>query len=283
MTATYRYKDNTTCAEAVKQILGYELTSIKKWKKPAVKGKDPEGVHQIRVSLRRMRTALKLFKPLYLNKHYQRLFRQLKKFAAELDAARDLDVLLIARFSCTENGDVDVLSEHLIKQRADAYKKVKKLLKSKRFSDMRRKLNKQLKHTKCRKRKDAEPSLLEYVADLLSDKKKMLAAQSAKLDLSDDIAIHKFRIACKEFRYACEFFTSLYPTGELEMLVSEFKALQDSLGEIHDCVVHKELLQKDVSLSQEHMKGVLASINEQEQQLKKQLSAELTSLNTMLL
>ena len=59
---------------------------------PAVRRSDPEGVHQMRVGLRRLRGAMALFKRLLGDKQSERIKSELKWLTGELAPARDLDV-----------------------------------------------------------------------------------------------------------------------------------------------------------------------------------------------
>ena len=52
-----------TVEDAFQCILRAALASVKQWEHTAIAGEDPEGVHQVRVSLRRMRSALGVFRP----------------------------------------------------------------------------------------------------------------------------------------------------------------------------------------------------------------------------
>jgi CHAD domain-containing protein len=52
----------------------------------------------------------------------------------------------------------------------------------------------------------------------------------------DDEKQHQLRIACKQLRYACDFFSGLYE-GQLQEIVKPITRLQDLLGAAHDAVV----------------------------------------------
>ena len=51
-----------TVEEAFRHILVTNLNAVHEWEPVAVKGEDIEGVHQMRVGLRRMRSALSVFR-----------------------------------------------------------------------------------------------------------------------------------------------------------------------------------------------------------------------------
>src|SRR5579871_4960334 len=57
-------------------------------------GEDPEDVHDMRVSTRRMRSTLRLLSSYYKPKNIQPFLDELKKLADLLGAVRDLDVML---------------------------------------------------------------------------------------------------------------------------------------------------------------------------------------------
>jgi inorganic triphosphatase YgiF len=60
----------------------------------AIATADSEGVHQMRVGLRRLRAAISLFAPLFGDKQTERLKSELRWLTVKLAAARDLDVYL---------------------------------------------------------------------------------------------------------------------------------------------------------------------------------------------
>lgn len=265
------FNSDTSCAKSFEAILSHELTTLKKWQKTAIKGKDPEGVHQIRVSLRKMRTALKLFKPVCDDKNSRRLFKKLKKFAAKLDKARDLDILLMSHFDQYDQENAPALKIRLSEQRARAYKDVKKLLENNKFKRMRRNLKKQLKQGSwCKSR--AKSTLLKGFADeTLNVMRQNLTEQFRQLDVSDDIALHKFRIGTKRFRYAYEFFAPLYPSDQADLTIARLKQLQDTLGELHDCYIQQQILQQQPSDSKSTL---TSSIAHRSRQLKLYLSEQ---------
>ncbi|MCB0882813.1 MAG: CHAD domain-containing protein [Thermoleophilia bacterium] len=55
--------------------------------------------------------------------------------------------------------------------------------------------------------------------------------------------LHDMRIACKRLRYLLEIFGAAF-TADLSPFVDEVKALQDVLGDIHDCDVQVPMLEE---------------------------------------
>jgi len=245
-----RKPSNITIEQAFRHILLRELKSIRKWRKVAIKGHDPEGIHQIRISLRRIRTALLIFKPVINTKFSQVLAIKLKKYAAVLDDARDLDVYILTHF--TDEPDSTIKSSAMT-QRSQAYQRVRKSLKSKRFNKQLAAAKIWLKKGHWQKKiihhKKLNISLKEFAVSTLDALINIIIIKGQQPDQLDTLALHKLRIDCKKLRYATEFFIPLYDNKLTLTFIEELKQLQDSLGDIHDAFIQKKLhlrlLQKD--------------------------------------
>ena len=73
---------------------------------------------------------------------------------------------------------------------------------------------------------------------------KMLEFGKNILITPSDEQLHRLRIAGKKLRYLLEFFNSLFPKTEMQILIKKLKKLQDNLGNYHDLAVHQEMLKK---------------------------------------
>ena len=83
-----------TVSESFATILRHNFENLGRWEQTAHSGSDIEGVHQLRVTVRRMRSALPLFEsaiPRSSDRHWRQEMRWL---AGELGLARDLDVFI---------------------------------------------------------------------------------------------------------------------------------------------------------------------------------------------
>ncbi|MDF1589779.1 MAG: CHAD domain-containing protein [Gammaproteobacteria bacterium] len=244
----------TTIEQAFCQIILCELKSIKKWRKIAIKGKDPEGVHQVRISLRRIRTALTIFKPIIATKFSRTLAKKLKKYAKVLDDARDQDVYILIHLM--DNTD-SLIASYANTQRRIAYQQVKKLLTSKSFNKHIRTCKKWVTikrhHKKIISDKTLNNSLELFAFKTLDTLRNSIIYQGQQVGQLDDLALHKLRIDCKKLRYTVEFFKLLYDENISNSFLEELKKLQDSLGAIHDAFIqkqlHQSLLQKNDKLA----------------------------------
>src|SRR5262249_16570288 len=113
----------------LKQIVGNE---------PALLAGDPEGVHQMRVGLRRLRAAMSLFAVLLRDPQTRAVQSELKWLDGELTAAREFDVLLqqvvapvMKRHA--RRDDLRSLSQELAEQRAKALTRAQNAVKSRQF------------------------------------------------------------------------------------------------------------------------------------------------------
>src|SRR5262249_8136757 len=92
-----RTLDGHTPIEAVgRHMIRRQLRRLRASEPIALEGKDPAGVHDMRVATRRLRTTLHLLQeiPLFSRQRLYALRRGLQRLARRLGAVRDLDVLL---------------------------------------------------------------------------------------------------------------------------------------------------------------------------------------------
>lgn len=228
-------------------IMTAEIKQLRKWRKVALKGKDPEGVHQLRIGLRRMRTVLSVFKPLIKARIYQSQVKQLTLFAKTLDKARDMDVLLYEQLDKAD--EYPALKLRVKEQRHQSYRAARKLIKGKTFSRYLRQTKKMLKKTKWLKKSASTVTIgVKGLAEhTLENRYQLMLEQIANINLDDDTALHKLRINGKKIRYISEFFSFLYQEEKNRPFVSALKNLQTRLGDIHDSAVFSQMQQEVAS------------------------------------
>jgi inorganic triphosphatase YgiF len=113
----------------LQQIIGNE---------PAVFKDDAEGVHQMRIGLRRLRTAISLFAALLEDPQTEKIKAGLKWFTAELGPARELDVLIArvvkpVRQRRSGWDDIPKLSQQFAGQRTAALAHAREAIASERY------------------------------------------------------------------------------------------------------------------------------------------------------
>jgi len=196
-------------------------------------GADPEGVHQLRVALRRLRVVLPTITSEPLD--------ELRWLGGQLGTVRDLDVQLAYFRSATDGFDDDELAAvgrllgPLVTERDNANARLRRTLGGRRYRKLCRTLA-EVVATPWEPTADAgDPT--DPVAAIAGPYRKLRKSVST-MDDSDD-ALHRVRIKAKRLRYAAEL---VEPTGgkKVRALVKAAKRLQDVLGEHQDAVVAEE-------------------------------------------
>src|SRR5262245_29152747 len=83
-----------TMGEAGRKVLLTEFIHVLQHEAGSRSGEDIEDVHDMRVAIRRMRSAFQLFKPYYKAKDVRPYRRGLRRIGWALGDVRDLDVLI---------------------------------------------------------------------------------------------------------------------------------------------------------------------------------------------
>ena len=204
-----------------------------------------EGVHQVRVGLRRLRSGLDLFRNLLPEEQYRWVNGEAKAFAAALGPARDLDVFrseilppVASRLATTGDfGTIDTVAGRL---QDDAYALVQETLSSRRFTDFMIELMRWRKTRSWRNQPVTGDSsrLFAPIGDLA---KPLLARRHRSvMRKGEDFANlslerrHEVRIALKKLRYATDFFASLYSGKAADTYLKRLGRLQNDLGHLND-------------------------------------------------
>jgi len=214
---------------------------------------DAEGVHQMRVGLRRLRTALSLFKDLLRGSETERIKENLKWLSGELQPARDFDVFVEDEIAQEEREEgrhapLKALKRDLAARRDRGIARAKKAVTGDRYRRIVLEtglwaiagewaLSKDDMQDAKRSR-----ALPDAARDILKARTRKVLKKLARLDDMDARARHKLRIAVKKLRYAEEFFRALYAQGsahkEQKKFAARLTALQSALGRLNDIRVH---------------------------------------------
>ncbi len=196
---------------------------------------DPGALHQARVALRRLRSALAIYKPMLGEGRAEHLKVELRWLAAELGKGRDLDVLI-------ERAESGPIHDRLAPARAEAYAAAIAALKSGRARGLMLDLAEWIVvgdwlETPDSREIRAEPAR-EFAAKTLDRFRRKVKKGGRDLEDLDDEARHEVRKAAKKLRYAAEFFTTLYDRKperrRHKRFVSALESLQDQLGALND-------------------------------------------------
>ena len=242
----------STTAEDAFVVIGFECLRHFAANETAVRRSDPEGIHQMRVGLRRLRAALSLFKELLQGSDFSKLKVGLVWLTEQLGPARDYEVLVSKTLGPLRSNHHDeeklaALEKDLDNHRKAALAAAKAAVESEKFRQLLLDTALWLFDGDWRNNADAlEASLRKqpigpFAKQELTRRMRKIAKGARKLRTMDPRRRHKLRIAVKKVRYAREFFESLRPDGRGRKTDRALKDLQSALGSLNDMTVHSRL------------------------------------------
>lgn len=200
--------------------------------------RDPEALHQLRVAIRRLRSALWLFRPAVRDTKLPGFQDQLRRFTRELGAPRNIDVILA---TLPLN---DPARSHLEDDRKRLYTKIIRKLDSRSFRLFIFDLFAWIQAGKWRAGKKACGPLMPFAVRRLDRLWRKIDRKAEHLGRLSDEERHKVRIDTKKMRYAVEFLVEpLRSLGDKQVrFVRAAENIQDRLGELNDLATRQELL-----------------------------------------
>ncbi|MBY4896510.1 CYTH and CHAD domain-containing protein [Cupriavidus sp. AU9028] len=214
-------------------------------------GYSAEAVHQMRVGLRRLRSALDLFAGVITPP--EALQRELKWIADELGKSRDWEVLARAtlpQVTAPQSQQEEMrraetaVTEIARARREDAAEAVR----SPRYARLALELDHWLATAPWRAdsdpmvRKQLKQRVGDLAGDVLRQRHRKLLRRGKALHKLAPADRHRARIAAKKLRYTTEFFASLYQRKALQHYRRALTRLQDDLGWGNDIAVADQLL-----------------------------------------
>jgi inorganic triphosphatase YgiF len=234
------------------QVIGRSVLRHIAANEPAVRAADPDGVHQMRVGVRRLRAALAVFSELLDCKQTEQIKRDLKWLAAKLAPVRDLDVFLKGKIALLEGSDppttgLPELKSELIYRRDIAAETAKAAIATTRYRLLIFNILEWIEDGKWlqRSRAQGKRKIRPFAADVFERRTRKARRKAKRAGKVDAHARHKLRIAIKKLRYALYFFETLYSRDGSAKALSRYKKhlkdLQDNLGALNDIAVHQKL------------------------------------------
>jgi inorganic triphosphatase YgiF len=244
-----------TTADAFMTI-GFECLRHVTCNEIAVRRSDPEGIHQMRVGLRRLRAASSLFKEMLHDRETHRIKLGLVWLTEQLGPARDYEVMLSESIDPLleqqpDRTDLRLLQSNFKGERDRGYAIAKAAVASPRYREIVLDTALWLLDGEWRRNHDALRTALRelpvpaFVRDELKRRARKIAKRVSRLEALDPRRRHKLRIAVKKTRYACEFFEVPIVRDVGKKRARKFdrslKDLQGSLGKLNDIAVHARL------------------------------------------
>jgi len=196
---------------------------------------DREALHDYRVALRRLRANQRA----YREQLGIKLYKRVRRLARATNVARDREVQLDwLRVQCQEaelgtHSELDALIGKLEQERAAERQHASTRWQAE-FADLATEMRRRLK-VLPRDSESVETFALAASAQLQVLGEKLRQGFKVIEQQGNDDSVHAARIIGKRLRYLVEPLVSAVPGAP--MLIKRLKALQDLLGEIHDCQV----------------------------------------------
>lgn len=225
------------------------LDGLRQWQANAAGAElseDPEWIHQMRVALRRTRSAIKLFAHALPEDFVTRWREELRDAASALGEARDIDVLHAELLQPilddpASTAEVEALSSLVGLKREAARSHVLEWLKSHRQGARMLRFAADLASLQGNAL-NASANLGTFSSLRLRHLRKRCRDRWLEANGGNAEALHMLRIALKGLRYGIEFFTPLLPPKRLKAYRRELTAAQEALGYLNDVAVGRSRL-----------------------------------------
>ena len=231
-------KPEMRAGTAARAIINAKLEETARYVKPALKG-DFDGVHDLRVAIKRLREALRLFGQLIRKRRREPVFEMAQELNDALGQVRERDVLIRDAQRVIESAPqtAELLGglleqwqqerEQRLKVFRDAWKRLDG---SGLFLDETRRAARAA-HRRSQPLNDLSLESFAYCA--ITARAAEVMTDLAQARGSDDPhLLHMLRIATKKLRYAIEPFLPVFPALQASYDVAS--DIQESLGLTHD-------------------------------------------------
>jgi CHAD domain-containing protein len=246
---TPRLTPSAPAGQVVQDYLRAQAETLKALD-PLVRRDEPDSVHKMRVTARRLRSALQAFGQVIPESQTGRLAGELKWIGGVLGDARDGEVLSehlvseLAEFPAEQViGPVQARVEaHFAPRRAAARSALLRALDSQRYFELLNELDRLIDDP------PAGPAAREPASDVLPaaarrayrrTARRMHRARNAPAGRSADVALHETRKAAKRARYATEAMTPAFGK-QARRFARQMKKIQSVLGDHQDTVIARQ-------------------------------------------
>lgn len=238
-------------AEGLRQIIANENAILR--------ARDVEGVHQMRVAIRRLRSAISAFGPAYGHGEIARIKLELSWLAQTLGLARDWDVFLErsvkpVQAAFPDDAELGDLIAATRNARRIAWGGVMETLESERYRiliiDIAAAVSESAWVDPAREvEAKAADKESPYAKPILKTAKKCLHKRLKKArrfgGRIEELTIperHELRIALKRLRYASDFLQSCFPRKSAARYLSTLSKLQDMFGDLNDAAMAESMV-----------------------------------------
>jgi CHAD domain-containing protein len=246
----FRFRPEQTAHSALVEICQFLLGVISENLEGVIADIDSEFLHDLRVAIRRTRSALGQLRDIFPEKESEQFQERFAWLGAITGPTRDLDVYLLGfdeyRQSLPERfrADLEPLKAFLKRHQAQEQQQLVEQLGSHEFVNLMDDWSDFLEAQVSAA--GEEGSSLGSVASrrVLKIWEKVLQEGGAIDVASPPEALHDLRKRCKKLRYLLEFVGSAFDADQINTLVKEIKRLLDTLGDYQDLEVQADKLRE---------------------------------------
>jgi len=240
-------------SDAFKAVMSANFAHLQANEIGMLAASDPEFLHQTRVALRRLRSALGVFSPPIPESDAEPLARHLKWLASRLGPARDWDVFVLETLPPIESefgahGELRAFGVRCGELRRVANASARRAMRSRRYQRLVLRLAAWIAGEGWHLSVQAPESdalkmpLTELASRVLENRYQQVRKRGRRLAKRSPAELHRLRIAIKKFRYATDFFASLYEGETTRETLKRLGQLQDILGAMNDAATVAELI-----------------------------------------
>jgi CHAD domain-containing protein len=237
---------NLPLPEAIMRILRHSFQHFLDNHPAVALSGTPESIHQMRVAMRRLRCAIRMFSPVLCLEEANSLLEGLRAFFTRLGEVREADVFIGETLPSVTRAGLGKKLESVLRREITAfrdgiYREARGELTSPEFARLAVQLNDWIEGgnwLKADRPIDAllvERSVEDFAVPRIRALYSKLLKQGSKARYGTRDDWHRTRIAAKKLRYAGEpLFGALAPKIDTQRLSKQLSRLQTSLGQLND-------------------------------------------------
>jgi len=235
-----------TSAEAFAAILASASRQILVNRAALLETDDPHAAHQLRIGLRRLRSALEALRGFAVSHSLTAFERAAREVGSSVGVLRDADVLISAIYApieatATDKSGFADLHGALTRHRRAKREEVRARLHGPAWTRLQLYLT--LWPRTLEENERLVRPIKKVARKVLRKAWKKSAKYGADIDRLNGEQRHQMRKALKKLRYQAEFFAPLFSTAESEAFIRQLRALQDVFGYLNDVRMAAKLIE----------------------------------------